>query len=178
MRTTALVPALVASALLLGSCAGQPAAETATTSPTSGTATIFSEGAGGDHGADDGHDHSTEHYQGPNVTWDANSERQVKDTAAKAMGLFARPGIEETIWFAELEPLLATEYKEDAKYIDPARVPITTVTDGPSISRQAQNPMTVTASFDTNDGPWEMLLHRAGQDDPWLVNSISPKAAP
>ena len=43
-------------------------------------------------------------------------------------------------------------------------MPFSTITDGPSISREAENPMTVTASFYTNDGPWEMMLHRTGQE--------------
>ncbi len=73
--------------------------------------------------------------------------------------------------------MLGADYAEDAKYIDPARVPFSTITDGPSISREAENPMTVTASFYTNDGPWEMMLHRTGQDDPWLVTSIASKAS-
>jgi hypothetical protein len=169
MRRTALAPALLAAAALLTACAGTPAAST----PTATTADADG------HSAGDGHDHdeATEDYHGPNVTWDAGSEKRVKDTASKAMALFGRPTMEERAWFKDLEPLLAAEYKEDARYIDPARVPFSTVTDGPAISREAQNPMTVTASFDTDAGPWAMMLHRIGQDDPWLVTSISPVSA-
>lgn len=178
MRTFALVPALVVGTLLITSCAGQPTSESAPIAPAaSKTATAPAASASAEHSAGDGHDHATEHYEAPNVTWDANAEKQVKDTAAKAMGLFGRPDVEDKTWFADLEPLLAAEYAEEAKYIDPARVPITTITDGPSISRDAENPMTVTASFYTNDGPWDMMLHRTGQNDPWLVTSISPKTA-
>lgn len=178
MRKFALAPALMATTLLLAACAGDPASTTAITAPAaSETATTDSEEASGEHSADDGHDHSTEHYHGPNVTWDANAEVKVKETAAKAMKLFARPDVQETQWFSELEPLLAAEYAEDARYIDPARVPFSTITDGPAISREAENPMTVTASFYTDAGPWVMMLHRMGQDDPWLVTSISSKAS-
>ncbi|MGY4542572.1 hypothetical protein ACVWY0_002496 [Arthrobacter sp. UYNi723] len=177
MRKLALVPALIAGTLLLASCAGEPASNLASTAPAaSETATADAGQASGEHSADDGHD-ATEHYDGPNVTWDANAEAKVKETAAKAMKLFGRPDVEEKKWFSDLAPLLAPEYAEDAKYIDPARVPITTITDGPSITREAQNPMTVTASFYTNDGPWDMMLHRTGQDAPWLVTSISSKAS-
>ncbi|MDP9890025.1 hypothetical protein J2S98_004107 [Arthrobacter oryzae] len=173
MRRTALALPLLATAVLLTACAGSPTAHTTTTAaapaPTS-TAEAEANSAGDGHE----HDEASEHYHGPNVTWDAAAEAKVKETAAKAMALFGRPAVEETTWFKDLEPMLATEYKEDARYIDPARVPFSTVTDGPAISREAQNPMTVTASFDTNAGPWTMMLHRIGQDDPWLVTSISP----
>ncbi|WP_405476603.1 hypothetical protein [Paenarthrobacter ilicis] len=177
MRRTVLAPPLLVAVALLSACAGSPAADSAPSTSATATPTI-SVGADG-HTAGDSHNHdeSTEHYDGPNVTWDASSETRVKDTAAKAMKLFGRPTVEEKTWFKDLEPLLAAEYKEDARYIDPARVPFSAVTDGPAISREAQNPMTVTASFGTNAGPWKMMLHRTGQDDPWLVTSISPVSA-
>jgi hypothetical protein len=174
MRRTALAPALLATAALLTACAGTPTAGTTTTTAAAPAPATTTDADG--HAAGDGHDHdeASEHYHGPNVTWDAGAEAKVKDTAAKAMELFGRPSVEEKTWFKDLEPMLATEYKENARYIDPARVPFSTVTDGPAISREAQNPMTVTASFDTNAGPWTMMLHRIGQDDPWLVTSIRP----
>jgi hypothetical protein len=173
MRRTALAPTLLATATLLTACAGIPTASTTTTVAAPEPA-ITTDADG--HTAGDGHDYdeASEHYHGPNVTWDDGAEATVKDTAAKAMALFGRPAVEERTWFKDLEPMLAAEYKENARYIDPARIPFYTVTDGPAISREAQNPMTVTASFDTNDGPWTMMLHRIGQDDPWLVTSISP----
>ncbi|MCI1035781.1 hypothetical protein, partial [Raoultella terrigena] len=83
------------------------------------------------------------------MTWDAGAEAQVKETAATAMALFARSEVPEQQWFSELAPLLSPEYAEDAKYINPARVPFNKITDGPAISREAQNPLTVTASFFT-----------------------------
>lgn len=170
MRKLAVFPALMAGALLLAGCGGEPSSNTA------GGAPAVSETASPGSGEASDDAHSTEHYEGPNVTWDADAEVEAKETAARAMRLFGRPDVPEAKWFSDLEPLLAAEYAEDARYIDPARVPFSTITDGPSISREAENPMTVTASFYTNDGPWEMMLHRAGQDDPWLVTSIGPEA--
>lgn len=178
MRKLAVFPALMAGAFVLAGCGDGPASNTAIAAPAAAETTSIGSGEASEkHPADDGHAHSTEHYEGPNVTWDANAEVQVTETAARAMKLFGRPDVPEAKWFSELEPLLAAEYAEDARYIDPARVPFSTITDGPSISREAENPMTVTASFYTNDGPWDMMLHRTGQDDPWLVTSISSKAS-
>jgi hypothetical protein len=174
MRKVRLAPAVLAGTFLLAACAGG-STSTTTTAPSLAGTTIETPGAG-EHSAGDGHDHGAdEHYGVPEVTWDTGAEAQVKETAATAMALFARPGVPEQQWFSELAPLLSSAYAEDAKYIDPARVPFNKITDGPVISREAQNPLTVTASFFTNDGPWDMMLHRAGQDEPWLVTSISSK---
>lgn len=163
------LPAALAAALFLGSCAAapqkNPAAESVPTANTSAS-----------HSADDGHGHGAEeHYGVPEVTWDPAAETAVKGTAGKVMGLFARPDVPETTWFSDLAPYLAREYAEDAKYIDPARVPIRKVTDGPAISREAGNPLTVTVAFSTDAGRWQMMLHRSGQQEPWLVTAISPQ---
>lgn len=172
MRKLTLVPAVLAGTLLLAGCGGQPVANTsAAPASTSGETS-----GADDHSSGDGHDHGAdEHYGIPEVTWDTAAEKGVQDTAAKAMGLFARPDVPETTWFADLAPHLAPEYAEDAKYIDPARVPIRKITDGPSISREADNPLTVTATFSTDAGRWRMLLHRSGLQQPWLVTAISPQ---
>ena len=171
MRQHLALTVALAAALSLSACAGttgtDPAAEP-TPTLTTGQAGQDSHQAGHGHGAD-------EHYGIPEVTWDAAAEKSVKDTAAKVMGLFARPDVPEESWFADLAPHLAPEYAEDAKYIDPARVPIRKVTDGPAISRDAGNPMTVTATFATDAGRWRVLLHHSGQQQPWLVTAVSPQ---
>jgi hypothetical protein len=124
-------------------------------------------------------EHETdEHYPDvPFVTWDAASERSALDTAAKAMTLFARPGVEQRQWITDLAPLLAEEYATEAQYINPARVPVTAVIGDPVLTREAGNPMTATATFATNAGEWAVLIHRIGQADPWRVVSIAPKSA-
>ncbi|MFJ4286932.1 hypothetical protein ACIPY0_14935 [Paenarthrobacter nicotinovorans] len=173
MRQHLARTAALAAALSLSACAGTAATDPA----TEPTPTLNTGQAGQDsHHAEAGHDHGAdEHYGIPEVTWDAAAEKSVKDTAAKVMGLFARPDVPESTWFADLAPHLAPEYAEDAKYIDPARVPVRKITDGPAISRDAGNPMTATATFDTDAGRWRMLLHRSGQQQPWLVTAISPQ---
>ena len=119
---------------------------------------------------------SDEHDEGvPVVSWDAASEKAVRDTAAEVMGLFARPTVPEGPWFAALEPHLAADYAGSARYIDPARVPVSKVLEGPALSRDTGDPLTVTATFATDDGPWEVALHRTAQDAPWLVTDISPQ---
>ncbi|MFB0840002.1 hypothetical protein ACETK3_18605 [Arthrobacter sp. E44] len=169
MRKQHALTAALAAVLSLCACAGGSQNEPAAKS----TPTVS---IGQENYAEDGHDHGAdEHYGVPEVTWDAAAERAVKDTASKVMVLFARPNVPEAAWFSDLAPYLAPEYAADAKYIDPARVPIRKVTDGPAISREAGNPLTVTATFSTDAGRWQMLLHRSGQQQPWLVATISPQ---
>jgi hypothetical protein len=171
MRQHLALTVALAAALSVSACAGT----TGTDPATEPTPTLTTGQAGQDgHHVGDGHG-AEEHYGIPEVTWDAAAEKSVKDTAAKVMGLFARPDVPESTWFADLAPHLAPEYAEDAKYIDPARVPIRKITDGPAISRDAGNPMTVTATFATDAGRWRVLLHRSGQQQPWLVTAISPQ---
>ncbi|MFJ4027602.1 hypothetical protein ACIPWF_10435 [Paenarthrobacter sp. NPDC089989] len=174
MRQHLALTAALAAALSLSACAGTTGTEPATDpTPTVTTGQAGQDGQDGHH-AEAGHG-ADEHYGILEVTWDAAAEKSVKDTAAKVMALFARPDVPESTWFADLAPHLAPEYAEDAKYIDPARVPIREITDGPAISRDAGNPMTVTATFATDAGRWRVLLHRSGQQQPWLVTAISPQ---
>lgn len=163
-----VVAVLAAGAFLTSCAAANPEADTpASTAVATGTA---------GHTADDGHGHEAEeHFGAPEVTWDATSQASVEHTAETVMRLFARPEVPDVIWFSDLSPYLAAEYGDDARYIDPARVPIKTITDGPAISREAGNPMTVTASFSTDAGRWQIMLHRSGQQEPWLVTAISPE---
>ena len=169
MRRKPAITAALAAALCLSACATGPGNKPAAQSTP--TASIAQDSPG----SDEGHDHGVEeHYGVPDVTWDPAAETAVKDTASTVMGLFARPDVPEAAWYSQLAPYLAPEYAEDAKYIDPARVPIRSVTDGPAITREAGNPLTATATFSTDAGNWQILLHRSGQQQPWLVTAISP----
>lgn len=161
------VVAVLAAEAFLTSCAAA--------NPESGTPASTT-GATSDEGHTGGHGHEAEElYGAPEVTWDATSQTSVEHTAETAMRLFARPEAPEAVWFSDLSPYLAADYADDARYIDPARIPVKTITDGPAISREAGNPMTVTASFSTDAGRWQIMLHRSGQQEPWLVTAISPE---
>lgn len=168
-RTTAVG----ASALLVSGCAlFSPAATTEDTAPTSTPTAEES------HHSDDGHDHD-EFYEGiPDVTWSPSTDAEVEAIASEAMGLFARPDVPERRWYTDLLPHLSEEYAEDVQYIDPANVRVTEILSGPVLIREKDNPLTVTAKFTTNAGPWTVLLHRIGQNDPWLVEAIQPTDSP
>ena len=120
------------------------------------------------------HDHDEDHGV-PVVTWDASMDVEVKALAGELMGKFARPDVTERAWFNALQPHMSADYQESAQYIDPARIPVRKILSGPILVREKGNPMSVMAEFTTNDGPWVLSLHRAGQEEPWLITRIAPK---
>lgn len=101
-----------------------------------------------------------------------------KDVAIKVMNLFARPDTPERRWFIDLLPYLTKEYADQAQYIDPARVPFNQVKTNPSTTQDEHLPQLVTVRFDTNDGPWQVVLVQEKAGEPWLVEAIEPDDQP
>ncbi|MDE8670834.1 MULTISPECIES: hypothetical protein [Micrococcaceae] len=120
------------------------------------------------------HEHDEDHGV-PVVTWDASAEAEVKALAIDLMGKFARPDVTARAWFDALQPRMSADYQESAQYIDPGRIPVTKILSGPVLVREKGNPMSVTAEFSTNNGPWVLSLHRSGQEEPWLITRVAPK---
>ncbi|MDD1478474.1 MULTISPECIES: hypothetical protein [Micrococcaceae] len=153
---------VVAVTAALAGCAA-PASETAPATPAITTnIPVEDPGHSEDHGV-------------PAVTWDAATEEKVKALAADLMGKFARPDLTDRAWFNALQPHMSADYQESAQYIDPGRIPVRQIVSGPVLVREKGNPMSVTAEFTTNNGPWVLSLHRTGQDEPWLITNIAPK---
>ncbi|WP_334173516.1 hypothetical protein [Sinomonas sp.] len=113
----------------------------------------------------------------PVSSWDAASEQSAKDTAAKAMALFARPRVDQRQWITDLAPMLSPAYRTEAEYINPARVPVSKVLSGPALKASSGDPMTVKAVFTTDAGEWVVLLHRTAAAQPWLVQDIASNDA-
>lgn len=120
------------------------------------------------------HEHDEDHGV-PAVTWGASTDAEVKALAADLMGKFARPDVTARAWFDALQPRMSADYQESAQYIDPGRIPVTKILSDPVLVREQGNPMSVTAEFSTNNGPWVLSLHRSGQEEPWLITRIAPK---
>ncbi|MFF1254445.1 hypothetical protein ACFVYC_18395 [Pseudarthrobacter sp. NPDC058329] len=120
------------------------------------------------------HDHDEDHGV-PAVTWGPSTYAEVKALAADLMLKFARPDVTARAWFDALQPHMSADYQESAQYIDPGRIPVREIQSPPALVREQENPMSVMAEFPTNDGLWVMSLHRAGQDEPWLITNIAPK---
>lgn len=161
--------AAAGAALALACAACAPAAQTAQ-APTpvpSPTASL----SGGDHAQ------AQSAPPLPVSSWDAASEQGAKDTAAKAMALFARPRVDQRQWITDLAPMLSPAYRTEAEYINPARVPVSKVLSGPALKASSGEPMTVKAVFTTDAGEWVVLLHRTAAAQPWLVQDIASKDA-
>lgn len=160
--------AVVASAALVSGCA-----VFSPTATTEDAATPIDEQS---HHTDDGHVNvHDEFYEGiPDVTWSPSTDAEVEAVASEVMELFARPDVPERRWYTDLLPHLSAEYAGDAQYIDPGKVRVTEILSGPVLVREKGNPLTVSADFSTDAGPWSVLLHRVGPDDPWLVEAIQP----
>lgn len=94
--------------------------------------------------------------------------------AVEAMALFARPDASERRWFTDLLPYLTDEYADEAQYTDPARVPFDDIGSAPTASEDEHNPYVLTFHFDTNDGPWQVVVVQDKADAPWLVQVIEP----
>lgn len=97
-----------------------------------------------------------------------------EDVAIRVMKLFARPDTPERRWFIDLLPYLTEDYADQAQYIDPARVPFNRVTPNPSTRQDEHLPQLVTVRFETNDGPWQVVLVQEKAGEPWLVEAIEP----
>lgn len=164
--------AAAGAALALACAACAPAAPTAQTAqaPTSKPSPTASL-SGGDHAQ------AQSAPPLPVSSWDAASEQSAKDTAAKAMALFARPRVDQRQWITDLAPMLSPAYRTEAEYIDPARVPVSRVLSGPALKASSGDPMTVKAVFTTDAGEWVVLLHRTAAAQPWLVQDIAAEDA-
>lgn len=121
-------------------------------------------------------DHTEDHGV-PAVTWDAATDEKVKALASDLMGKFARADLTDRAWFNALQPHMSADYQESAQYIDPGRIPVRQILSGPVLVREKGNPMSVMAEFATNNGTWVLSLHRTGQEEPWLITRIAPKAS-
>lgn len=168
LKTTA---AVAGAALALG-CAGCAPASPTSQAPAQAPSPSWTASLSGG-----GHAQAPGAAPLPLPSWDPGSEQAAKDTAAKAMALFARPGVDQRTWITDLAPLLDAGYRAEAEYIDPARVPVRRVLSGPALKASAGDPMTVKAAFTTDAGEWAVLLHRAGAGQPWLVEAIASNDA-
>lgn len=162
MRTKNLSGVVLAlAAAALSGCTVPASSQAPEPAPTSST-NSGSEGHDEDHGV-------------PAVTWGPATDAEVKALASDLMGKFARADVTERAWFNALQPHMSPDYQESAQYIDPGRIPVREVLSDPVLVREKGNPMSVMAEFTTNDGPWVISLHRAGQEKPWLITRVAPK---
>jgi hypothetical protein len=116
---------------------------------------------------------STEFYPGlPDVVWDEGAAAAVKKASVAGFAAFVHTGSGQNAWWELYAPLLTPEYADDAFEIDAGRITLRAFTSVVVVN-DAKNPITATARFSTNEGVWEMLMHRTGADAPWLIAGFS-----
>lgn len=106
-------------------------------------------------------------------TWDARARAYALRVAETAMRAFARPEIGEATWWAELSPLLSPAASSAYQGTDPAEVPARTVTGEPTLVDESSTYL-APVSVPTDVGVYLVLLSRADQGSPWLVERITP----
>jgi hypothetical protein len=146
--------ALLAAALLLAGCgAGQP---------DSAPAPSHEEGPGDTHV-----DLPSTAPASP--TWDEDSAATATATAITALTLYARPGLDEDAWFAELEPHLSEAAAFAYESVDPSTIEITEVYGATASAEPDGSPFLAAVQIGTEDGTCTVRLSRVGAGDPWRV---------
>lgn len=159
----ALAGAAVALLALVG-CA--PDGDT-TPVPTAGQTT---DEAPGSH---DGTHDEAEHTSAPVPTAAANSQESAIAAAEAVVTAFARPGLPEEQWWAELLPLLSQRGAVAYEGTLPENIPVTAVT-GPGAVIDASTEVIILVEVPTDAGDYIVTLTRADASQPWLAERIRP----
>lgn len=163
-RRGALVAAVCAMGIALVACGGDArTAETA--APTEAPSVSGPNDEGADVAAPE-----------PYPTWNAEARDAARVAARKAMSRFARPDLDENAWWSELVPLLSPMASVAYVNTDPATVPVRDVTGAAELV-DASSPYLAKVRVPTDAGHYVVLLSRAGQGSPWLVERFTPPRA-
>jgi len=112
----------------------------------------------------------------PYPTWDAETRRAARRAAHTAMVRFARPDRSAAAWWSGLAPLLSAGAAVAYHGTDPANVPARRVTGGGELGARS-SPYLARVRVPTDVGGYTVLLSRAGEDSPWLVERLTPPRA-
>ncbi|WP_422933308.1 hypothetical protein [Sinomonas sp. P47F7] len=102
------------------------------------------------------------------VAWDTASKTAALDLATRGMTLYARPGVSAQAWIADLRPLLTPQAAHDYMDVDPSTIGITSFGAG-ELAVDETNGFAAKARFGSAAGPYEVVLHRNGADQPWKI---------
>jgi hypothetical protein len=161
---TALSPVagLVAVLLAAAGCGTADAPEPApAATATSSTAPTPDEG---DHDHDDG----------PGAAVSAPPAPAAVDAAATYVQAWARPNLDQPIWFAVLQPLVLPGYAQLLADTDPATVPATSLTGAPRAVSSTTD--TVVVDVPTDAGPIRVTV--VNSRNRWLVATVEPVPEP
>jgi hypothetical protein len=110
------------------------------------------------------------------IAWDEQSKTSALDTATKAMDLYARPTVADTVWIQDLGQLLTPQAAADYQYTDPADIPVRKITGPGRLKIDQANGFGCHVVFPTDAGDYDVQLLRAAAGKPWQVNRFTPPA--
>lgn len=102
------------------------------------------------------------------ATWDAASREAAVKAGEEAMGLFARPTLDQKTWWDEISPLMNDVARKDYAYVQPNSIPANKVT-GPGKLIEEDSAYVATIEVPTNAGAYGVILNRADADSPWKI---------
>jgi hypothetical protein len=108
------------------------------------------------------------------IAWDEPSKTAALETATKAMKLYARPTVADTVWIQDLGQLLTSQAAADYQYVDPANIPVKKITGAGQLKIDENNGFGCHVVFPTDAGDYDVQLLRSAADKPWQVNRFTP----
>jgi hypothetical protein len=109
----------------------------------------------------------------PEPAWDEASRADAVAAAGEVMECFARPSLDHETWWADLEPLLSAEARDDYSFVDPRNVPASSVT-GPAVLVDDTSAYIAVVEVPTDVGVYTLTLSRLHGDAPWSTERIVP----
>lgn len=117
-------------------------------------------------------DDSVDSSEGAELVWDEATRATAVAAAEAVMGAFARPDLPYEQWWAGVEPLLSSAAAEVYSSVDPANIPVRTVT-GPGAVVEESSPYVAWVEVPTDVGTYTVLLSRETTAG-WLGERITP----
>lgn len=182
MRRQAWV-AGVATLLFIASCSPQPQPQpTSSSSPTASPSTSRTARAPSVTTSEppmgEPMDENSPEPPSEQAVWDDASRAGAIAAAEAALGAFAQPSLSAEQWWADLSPFLSSTAKDLYAYVDPAAIPVTTLT-GPGGSADEFTPAIARIEIPTDAGTYTVVLSREGADpEGWLVEQLLPSEQP
>lgn len=107
------------------------------------------------------------------IPWDEAGRTAAVDTGAKAMALYARPGVGAEAWIGDLRRLLTPDALEAYTGTDPSQVPARAVTGPGRIIADPTDGYGCHVLVPTDAGEYDVQLVRSGASSPWKVARIA-----
>lgn len=107
-----------------------------------------------------------------------DGQQVARSTAAAAaatryMQAFARPDLSKQAWWARIAPLLTPEGQQAVYGVDPARIPVTTVTGKAVVLPNAEKDARM-VTVPTDIGDYTLFLRWDATGSQWLVRTAQP----